>query len=384
MLSEKKGKTQKTKIIDWSYLFSLFLSIVLALLVGALIMAATGHNPGKAYLALAQGATGCSSIGEFFTSVFTKRQFGNTLEYTMVLTLTGLACVLGATVGIFNVGGEGQLYLGAICSAQVGVILSGMSPWLVIPCAVLVAMAVGGFYAWIPGVLKVKLKVNEVITTIMLNSVAIYFCSFLSNGPWQTTESTRRGGTQTLAGELRFPRLIQGSSLSTAIIGSAVVALLVWYVLSKTTTGYEMKLIGQNSRFSFFSGLKVDTITIWAMVVSGAICGLVGMFEVYGVKGSYQDGISNDFYFDGLLVAMIMRYNPVGIMLMSIFFAFLKVGATGMELIAGVPGELYRIIQAIVIFFMAAEKGISGLVKANVEKSRAKREAKQRLKEETV
>ena len=100
------------------------------------------------------------------------------------------------------------------------------------------------------------------------------------------------------------------------------------------------------------------------MVISGMLCGLVGMFEVYGLKGNYQDGISNEYYFDGLLVAMIMRYNPAGIIPMSFLFAFLKVGAAGMELNAGVPGELYRIIQSIIIFFLAAESGVKQLLTA--------------------
>lgn len=372
---------EKKRRMDWGYLGSLALSVCLALLVGAVIMWAAGYNPGKAYGELLRGATGCSSVGEFFTSVFTKRQFGNTLEYTMVLCMTGLACALGARVGIFNVGGEGQLYLGAIVSAYIGVLLSGCSAWLVIPAAALGAMAVGGFYAWVPGVLKVKLKVNEVITTIMLNSIAIYFCAYLSTGPWKTTQTNRVSGTETLAANLQFTRLIKGSSLTTAILAAAVVALLVWYVMSKTTTGYEMKMTGQNRRFAFFSGLKVDTITIAAMTVSGAMCGLVGMFEVYGLKGSYQDGISNEFYFDGLLVAMIMRYNPVGIIGMSILFAVLRIGASGMELNAGVPGELYRIIQSVIIFFMAAESGISAAVGARRARRKASREARARLEE---
>ena len=132
--------------------------------------------------------------------------------------------------------------------------------------------------------------------------------------------------------------------------------------MAKTTKGYEMKLIGENPRFSRYSGLKVDRTIINTMVISGAICGLVGMFEVYGLKGNYQDGISNEYYFDGLLVAMIMRYQPVGIIFMSFAFAFLKVGAMGMELNAGVPGELYRIIQAVVIFFLAAQSGVKAIV----------------------
>ena len=364
---------------NWGYFASLALSVGLALAAGAIIMWAAGYNPVEAYGALLQGATGCDTIGEFFTELFTKRQFGNTLEYTMVLVLTGLACALGARAGIFNVGGEGQLYLGAIVSAYIGILLSGCSAWLAIPAAALGAMAVGGAYAWIPGVLKVKLKVNEVITTIMLNSIAIYFCAYLSTGPWKTSQGNRVSGTDTLDASFQFTRLIKGSSLSTAIFAAAVIALLVWYVMSKTATGYSLKMTGQNRRFAFFSGLKVDTLTIGAMTISGAMCGLVGMFEVYGLKGNYQDGISNEFYFDGLLVAMIMRYSPVGIIFMSILFAVLRIGASGMELNAGVPGELYRIIQSVIIFFMAAQSGISAAVKAKRAEKKARQAAKARL-----
>ncbi len=353
--------------IDWSYFVSLAAAIILALLVGAAIMGATGHNPWEAYRELVRGATGCKSWGEFFTALFTKRQFGNTIEYAMVLFLTGLACAIGARVGIFNVGGEGQLYLGAIISAYIGTKLTGVSPLVAIPVAAIGAMAVGGFYAWIPGILKVKLKVNEVITTIMMNTIAIYFCAYLSNGPWKTTQPNRVSGTDTLAANLQFTKLIRGSNLTTAIFASAIIAFIIWYVMAKTTKGYEMKLIGENPRFSKFAGLNVDRTIITTMTISGALCGLVGMFEVYGLKGSYQDGISNEYYFDGLLVAMIMGYKPVGIIVMSFAFAFLKIGAAGMELNAGVPGELYRIIQAVIIFFLAAEKGVKQILRSRLK-----------------
>ena len=348
---------------DWGYLVSLTCALALALTLGGVIMALAGHNPFEAYAELLKGATGLKSFGEI-GQLFSKRQFGNTIEYAMVLFLTGLACAIGARVGIFNVGGEGQLYLGAIVSAYIGVVLNGMSPILVILIAALGAMLVGGFYAWIPGILKVKLKVNEVITTIMMNSIAIFFCAYLSSGPWKTSHPNRVSGTDTLAAELQFDKLIPGSNLTSAIFASAVIAFLVWYVMGKTTKGYEMKLVGENPRFAKFAGLKVDATVIGSMVISGMICGLVGMFEVYGLKGNYQDGISKEYYFDGLLVAMIMRYKPAGIIAMSFLFAFLKVGAAGMELNAGVPGELYRIIQSIIIFFLAAESGVKQLLSA--------------------
>ena len=138
------------KKIDRSYLLSLILALALALTLGGIIMALAGHNPFRAYAELAKGATGLKSFGEI-GKIFTRRQFGNTIEYAMVLYMTGLACAIGARVGIFNVGGEGQLYLGAIVSAYLGVVLTDLPALIVIPVAALGAMLVGGFYAFIPG-----------------------------------------------------------------------------------------------------------------------------------------------------------------------------------------------------------------------------------------
>ena len=167
------------KRIDPGYLISLLLSVVLAFVIGAVILAIAGFSPGKAYLAMLNGA---------FSSA---RHIGDLLEYAMVLCLCGLAFVLGARVGIFNVGGEGQLLLGAIVACQVGV-----TPWLVLPLAALAAMAAGGLYALIPGVLKVKVKVNEVITTIMLNTVAASFCQYLAKGPWKNANKNMVAATE--------------------------------------------------------------------------------------------------------------------------------------------------------------------------------------------
>ncbi len=334
------------KPFDWFYLLSLLLSILLAFLIGAGILAASGFSPLTAYGAMISGA---------FSSL---RHIGDLLEYAMVLCLCGLACVLGARVGIFNVGGEGQLLLGAIFSCQVGIWMDGYSPWLVLPCAVLGAIAVGGLYALIPGVLKVKLKVNEVITTIMLNTVAASFCQFLAKGPWKNVNKNIVAGTQQLNVTYWFNGLIPGSHLTTAIFAAAVMAFLVWYIMQKTSRGFELRLVGQNSRFARFSGLRTDRIVLICMVISGAMCGLVGMFRVYGAEHLFKSSVSNDYYFEGLMVAMIAQYNPITVILLSLFFAALKIGAQGMEAVAGVPNQMYLILQTVIIFFMAAEKGI--------------------------
>jgi simple sugar transport system permease protein len=143
-----------------------------------------------------------------------------------------------------------------------------------------------------------------------------------------------------------------------------------------------MKVTGENERFAFFSGLKKDKIMIWAMIASGAICGLVGMFEVYGYQHRFLDTISNDFYYDGMLVAMIMNYSPVGIILMSFFFAIIDIGASAMELSVGISGELSEIIFAVIIFLMAAEGGISKALQEKQLQRKARRRISERTEEE--
>lgn len=346
------------KRIDPGYLISLLLSVVLAFVIGAVILAIAGFSPGKAYLAMLNGA---------FSSA---RHIGDLLEYAMVLCLCGLACVLGARVGIFNVGGEGQLLLGAIAACQVGVWLDGLTPWLVLPLAALAAMAVGGLYALIPGVLKVKVKVNEVITTIMLNTVAASFCQYLAKGPWKNANKNMVAATEQLNARYWFGGLIGGSNLSTAILAAAVLALVIWYVMQKTSRGYEMKLTGQNERFARFIGIHTSRLVLVCMLLSGALCGLVGMFRVYGAEHLFRDSISRDYYFEGLMVAMIARYQPLAVVFLSLFFAALKIGAQGMELAAGVPNQIYLIIQTVVIFLMAAESGLFGALQNRVRKGK--------------
>ena len=337
--------------LNVSYLVSLLISVLLALLVGAGIMLASGHNPIDGYAAMLSGA------------LSSKRAVGDTLAKTATLCLTGLATAIAAQAGIFNVGGEGQLYFGAMASALMGAALTGVSPVIAVPLCLLAAMLAGGIWAFIPGWLKVKMKVNEVITTIMMNSIAIYFCAFLSNGPLKTNERGIASGTQKISADFAFSRVINLSNLTTSIFLSIAIALFVWYLMKRTTTGYEMKLTGENPRFAHYAGIRSSRLMLLGMVISGAICGLVGMFEVFGLHKRFIDSVSNEFYYDGMLVAMIMRYEPTGIILMSFFFGILKIGGTGMEKI-GIPSETILIVQSVIIFFMAAEHGITESLQA--------------------
>lgn len=349
--------------INYGYLLALLISLTVALLIGAGIIAVTGRSPLRAYGALLEGV---------FSSW---RHIGDTLEYAMVLCLCGLACDIGSRAGIFNVGGEGQLLLGALVASRIGALMSGVTPWLAIPCALLGAVAIGGFYAFIPGILKVKLKVNEVITTIMMNSVAVFLCVFFAKGPWKN--SVNAEGI-IVPVEYHFTTLIRSSNLSTAIILSAILTFLTWYVLQKTTKGYEMRLVGDNPRFARFAGIKADRIVILAMVVSGMMCGLCGMFRVYGAEKIFKTtAVSNEYYFEGLMVAMIAQYQPLPTIIISLIFSILKIGAMGMQSV-GVPIQIYWIIQTAVIFCMAAEKGVRAAISKAREKRAAERDVRNR------
>ena len=340
------------------YLASLAFSVVLALLVGAGIMLITGHSPIEGYGALITGALGNT------------RGLGNTLYKAAQLCITGLATAVAAQAGIFNVGGEGQMFLGALASAYVGAELNGVSPWIALPVCVLAAIASGALYAYIPAVMKVKLKISEVITTILMNSVAIYFCSYMANGPLKTMEKGVSSGTAKLSKDFMFTKLIPGSNLTDSIFWIAAIALLVWYLMSRTSVGFEMELTGQNDRFARYIGIKSGKLAIGGMLISGAMCGLLGMFETFALQSRFKTDFSNEFFFDGMLVAMIVRYKPLGIILMSLFFGVLKTGALSMQRI-GIPSELINIVQSIIIFFMAAEEGVM----ANLRARRVQRQA---------
>lgn len=333
------------------YLISVFLSIVAALIIGALIMAANGRSPGLGYMALLNGAFG------------SKYNLANTFAKTVPLILTGLATAISFESGIFNIGGEGQLYLGAFAAAYVGFTFQSLPKGVGIILAILFAAAIGGLYAFIPAVLKVKYKIDEVITTIMLNSVAVLLTDYLVNYPFATAGQGKMGATEMIADKFQFTRLVRLSTLNTSVFFMLGISIVMYYIMKKTSWGYDFKMTGQNERFAKYGGVKTEKQMIVAMVISGALCGIAGAFEVFGIHYRFLQNISPGYAFDGMLVAMIVKNSPLGILIMSIFFGGLKTGSISMENATSIPSELVLVIQSIIILFLAGETGFKKKIK---------------------
>lgn len=338
------------KKFDFEYIGSLLLAIALALLIGAAIMLLNGKNPVMGYFALLQGALG------------SKYAMASTLAKTVPLILTGLATAISFRSGIFNIGGEGQLYLGAFAAAYVGFTFTNLPVIVAVIVAIIASALAGGFYAYVPALLKVKYNIDEVITTIMFNSIAMLFTNYLVNYPFQAQQG-KMGGTDMIADAYKFPKLVAMSKLNTSIFYTMIIAVLVYYMIKKTSYGYNFKIVGENSVFSKYSGLNNKKYMILAMVISGALCGIAGAFEVYGSHYRFLQNISKGLAFDGMLVSLIVKNNPIGIVLMSIFFAVLKTGSNTMELTTGVPSELILVIQSVIILFIAGENGFKKMIK---------------------
>lgn len=327
------------------YIFSLAVAILLALLIGAIIILLNGKNPIEAYGALIKGSLG------------TKQALATTMAKTVPLIITGLATAISFKTGIFNIGGEGQLYLGAFAAAYVGFTFTHLPAMIAILLAVLASALVGAFYAFIPALLKVKYSIDEVITTIMFNSIAMMLTNYLVNYPFAAAKG-KMGGTEMIAEAYKFPKLIAMTKLNTSIFYTILIAALIYYILRKTAYGYNFMMVGQNSIFARYGGLNTKKYMLVAMMISGGLCGIAGAFEVYGTHYRFLQNISKGLAFDGMLIALIVKNSPLGIVFMSIFFGMLKTGSNTMELMTGVPSELVLVIQSVIILFIAGEEGI--------------------------
>ncbi|MFJ7950594.1 ABC transporter permease [Lysinibacillus sp. NPDC096418] len=334
------------------------ISIIIGLIVGAIVMLVSGYDPVEGYLALWTGIFGDSY------------SIGNTIRQITPYILAGLAVAFAFRTGLFNIGVEGQLIMGWLAAAWVGYAFE-LPKIIHLPLALFAAAAAGAIWAFIAGFLKAKFKVHEVIATIMLNYTALYITNAvikeLSDGSFKTERIHETAS-------LRSPflrELTDNSSLHYGIIVALIMVAVMWFILEKTTRGYELKAVGFNQHAAEYSGMSVNKNIILAMTISGMFAGLGGAMEALGTfqNAAIQSGFTG-IGFDGIAVALLGANTPLGVIFGASLFGSLKYGALNMPNAAGIPEEIVSIIIALIIFFVAS----GYIIRVGLQKLRKKKE----------
>jgi simple sugar transport system permease protein len=343
-------------------------AIVLSFAIGALIILATGYNPVAAYAALFEGAFGSpASLGRILlyelrlTDTAPSPQdtaslaaIGRTLVNTTPLIFTGLAVAVAFRAGLFNIGGEGQFFMGAMAAAWLGVALGFLGPGA-IPIALIACGLAGFVWGAVPGVLKAYFGAHEVITTIMLNFIAIFLTSYLTRVPLD-----REGvlpGTEPIVESAKIPILGAGLGLANYGIVLALLAAVVAYLLLwRTKTGFELRAVGSSPGAANYAGIGIGRNTVLALAIGGAFAGLGGGIEVIGVYGNMDLPFVRNVGFNGIGVALLGRNHPVGVVLGALVFGALASGAQQMQFDTQVPLDLTSVLLAVILLFVTATK----------------------------
>jgi general nucleoside transport system permease protein len=411
--SQKTGKTGKTTTRR-TFVQRLFmregvkdalllplLSVFTALVIGGVILTisspqvleAWGNfftNPGRAlgltfstifgaYLALFEGAFGnpvrmISAFGSLFSSGETRplldafRPLGESLVITTPYIFAGLAVALGFRGGLFNIGAEGQLFVGGLASVYVGYAVKGL-PWVVhLPFALLVGILAGACWGAVPGLLKAYTGAHEVINTIMMNYIAFRLTDHLLQGVMARPDGLPI--TPEILPSAYLPALFpRPMRIHMGFFVALATAGLVYWFLFKTTLGLEIRMVGANPRAARYAGIRISMITVVTMALSGALAGLAGANQVLGIDHRMVRAFSTGYGFDSIALALLGNSHPLGVVLASLLFGFLRGGAARMQTVAGTPVEIIRIVQALVIIFIAAPEIIRTIYRLKEKRS---------------
>lgn len=331
----------------WLPLATTLGSVLFALLVTALILVWVGADPIRSFRAIYNAAFGDAYV------------FSDTLIKATPLILTALACLLAFRMRLWNIGAEGQFYLGAWGATLIvqGVLGSDAPGWVFIPLMLLSGFLFGALWGLIPGFLKARFNVNEIITTLMLNYIAFYWVAFWVFGAW-----SERGFQMTpqFPRQAWLPRLMDysfavpqfsGLLLHLGFVFALLAVVGVWYLLTRTRFGYEIRLIGDNPNAAKYAGVNIAVMTIFVFMVSGGLAGLAGMSEVTGVVHRLQDRISPGYGFTAIIIAWLAKLNPWAVIPVAILFGGLLIGSREIQ-----PSGLARLIQGILLFTLISSE----------------------------
>ena len=313
-------------------------ALLATLAIAAGLLALGGYSPGLAFGALARGAFGSWDVFVSFT-----------LVRTTPLLLTGLAVALAFRARVWNIGAEGQLHAGALAGVAVAVSLPFASPLLVLPVTLLVAGAAGALWASVPAALKTRMGVGEVITTLLMNFVALFLAQFLLQGPLREARGVFNQ-TDDIPAAAQLPALLPDTRLHIGFLIGILIAVALWLYLTRTAGGFRMRAVGASPRAAEVSGrFRVEPVVWRAFLASGAIAGLAGWIQVAGITHRMYESLSPGWGYTAIAVALLARLNPLAVVFTAIVFGALSAGGGAMQREAGVPDVWVRGIEALVI-----------------------------------
>jgi ABC-type uncharacterized transport system permease subunit len=317
------------------------LAILLTLALGFILVLFITDDPVRAYRDL------------LFANFDSLANFALFLNRATPLTLIALGVIFSFRAGIFNVGGEGQLYAGAIATTVVGVMLAGLPAILLLPLALSAGILAGAFLGWIPAVLKVRFAVDEVVTTLMLNIVVLLFTSYLSN---QVIRDTKSYGavSEMLPEKIWVPSLPGVPGATSGIVVAVLLAAVTWVVLFRTEWGAQLRASGTNLRFAKSVGIPADRRIIAAMLVAGGFGGLAGALYVLGIGHRFEQNFSPEYGLVGLTCALLARIHPIGALATAVFYAMMINGSAYMQISTDVPRSLVDLLTGLLVLLMTA------------------------------
>ncbi|SDX75649.1 ABC transporter permease [Paenibacillus sp. CF384] len=318
-------------------------AVIFGLLGGAILMAATGHQPIEGYRYLFEGGLKNPS------------RFGDTLATGTPLIFTGLSVAFAFRTGLFNIGAAGQMLFGGFCASAVGLNIDTSRPLLLL-LMILAAILGGAVWAFIPGLLKARFNVHEVVSTIMMNWIAywtIYYAvpAYLKAEQIET-ESRSLADKATLKSTF-LSDMFGGSYVNLGLFLAVIVVIVIAFIINKTTLGYELKAVGFNRHSAEYAGIGVNRSIITSMLISGALAGLGGLAQYAGNGNNIQIGVLPTQGYDGIAVALLGANSPVGVLLSALFFGLLYSGRGFMNAMTEIPPEIADSIIAIIIYFAA-------------------------------
>lgn len=340
----------KLPMRDGGYAFFLrtfipFLGVLAALAISAVVLLLLKTNPIVAYAAMFRGAFG--SINGWAQS----------LVKATPLLLVGLGVCIAFRASVINVGGEGQIILGAIAGTWVALTFGDLPRGILVPLCMLAGFLAGAFWGFIPGLLKARFKVNEILSTIMLNSIALQLMNFLLQGPMMDPEGIAAGTF--LAQSARLPeaswlaRLVPRTQLHSGLYVALFFALAVYIFLWRTTIGYQIRAVGLNPQASRYSGINVPFNQMLSLTIAGGLSGLAGVIEVMGVHRRILEGLTGGYGFTGIVAALLGSLHPLGLVPASVLFGGLLVGANSMQRAVQIPAALINAILGLIVLFVS-------------------------------